>query len=74
MEKFINKRLADKGIRLSEVARRMGVSRQSLGESVTKDLRISTMLRIAEAMGMQLCLYDSAEKKIYRITEQDIKN
>lgn len=73
MEKFINKRLVEKELRLSEVARRIGISRQSLSESITKDMRVSTTLRIAESMGMQLGFFDPQIKKFHRITSEDLK-
>lgn len=73
MKVFIKQRLVEKGKTVSELAWLIGISRQSLCESLERDMRISTVYKVADALGYDLVFRDRKTGEEVAIEKGDVK-
>jgi len=57
----INEILAERGIKKTWLAQKLGISSQAMNDLLTRDIRLSTAMRVAKAL--DLSLDELAEKR-----------
>jgi len=72
MEEFFRKLKKERPTSLGAVAQKMGINRSTLYRELRSDMRLSTLLRLADAMDYEIRFYTKDGKRGFVLRDSDL--